>query len=401
MQPSSFASALSTNPTISGVVEEICAQLHQFSTARPDLLTVFFSPDFLEQADEISEALRSRLQPRCLMGCCGESIIGTGREIEQRPAISVLAGSLPGSTMTPMHLQFERSADGNAIVGWPEEFDSVLALDSAAATSSLILLADPFSFPTDVLLERINEDWPHVRISGGVASGCPAPGDARILLNERVHTEGAVAIHMSGQPKQSTIVSQGCRPIGQPLVITQAEQNEICQLGGRPALLQLKEIFDRLPTSDQQKVQSGLHIGRVVNEYQDDFEQGDFLIRNVMGIDPQSGRIAVGDYFRAGQTVQFQIRDEASADAEMAQLLVAKKKDNAMVPAAGLLFSCNGRGTRMFSVDHHDAGLIQQKLGEIPLAGFFAAGEIGPVGGKNYLHGFTASLLLFQNPTGS
>jgi small ligand-binding sensory domain FIST len=247
----------------------------------------------------------------------------------------------------------------------------------------------------------MNEDWPQLKISGGVASGCPAPGDARLLIDDAVHTEGAVAVHLSGTPGPATVVSQGCRPIGEPLVITQAERNEICQLGGRAALLQLKEIFDRLPTRDQQAVQSGLHIGRVVNEYLDEFQQGDFLIRNVMGIDPESGRIAVGDYFRAGQTVQFQIRDETSADAEMAQLLAAAARDGSTLPAAGLLFSCNGRGTRMFSVENHDADLIKQKLGDIPLAGFFAAGEIGPVGGKNYLHGFTASLLLFQNRANS
>jgi small ligand-binding sensory domain FIST len=181
-------------------------------------------------------------------------------------------------------------------------------------------------------------------------------------------------------------------------VVTKSEGNVIYELGGKPALLQLKTIFDALPTSEQQLVQTGLHLGRVVNEYQDEFEQGDFLVRNVMGIDPNDGSVAVGDFFRPGQTVQFHVRDQKSADSEMRILLAQARDGSETRPGGGLLFTCNGRGTRLFPEPDHDAALISEMLGKIPVAGFFAAGELGPIGGKNFMHGFTASAVLFDVP---
>ena len=229
--------------------------------------------------------------------------------------------------------------------------------------------------------------WPVVRLR---------PGECRLLLDQRVLRDGAAAVLLSGPVRATTVVSQGCRPIGQHLIVTKAEGNLVQELGGKPALLQLKAIFDGLATSEQELVQRGLHLGRVVNEYQDRFAQGDFLVRNVMGIDPATGAIAVGDFFRPGQTVQFHVRDHRSADDEMRQLLAAFRSSAQSVPRGGLLFTCNGRGTRLFPEPDHDARLIGEYLGNIPLAGFFAAGEVGPIGGKNFMHGFTASLVLFE-----
>ena len=261
----------------------------------------------------------------------------------------------------------------------------------------MLMLGDPFSFPADLMVERLNEDRPDLCVMGGMASGAAAPGESRLLLGTHVVTTGAVAVLVHGPIAVTSVVSQGCRPIGHHLIVTKAEGNVIHELGGKPALLQLKAIFDTLATSEQQMVQRGLHLGCVVNEYQDHFQQGDFLVRNVMGIDPDRGSIAVGDYLHAGQTVQFHVRDHQTADDEMRQLLAAVAKDHAQPPLAGLLFTCNGRGTRLFPEPHHDAGLVRTYLGDIPLAGFFAAGELGPIGGKNFMHGFTASLALFRS----
>jgi small ligand-binding sensory domain FIST len=255
----------------------------------------------------------------------------------------------------------------------------------------LIVLGEPFSFPADYMLERINEDRPKVPVIGGMASGAAQPGDNRLILGANTFAEGAVALHVSGPVRLATVVSQGCRPIGKPFVVTKAERNIIYELGGKPALAQLREIFDTLPTSEQRLVQRALHVGRVVSEYQERFEQGDFLVRNVVGIDANSGAIAIGDYLRPGQTVQFHIRDEEVADA---------KSKSSGSPAGALLFTCNGRGTRMFSQAHHDAGAVAHAFGSIPLAGFFAQGELGPVGQHNFIHGFTASIGLFYPEAG-
>ena len=259
----------------------------------------------------------------------------------------------------------------------------------------VLLLADPFSFPTDGLIAQLNTREAGIPIVGGNASGGQAPQDNRLIVGDQVTSDGAVAILLRGNTGIRTLVSQGCRPVGDHFVITRSDENVIYELGGKPALLQLKQIFDTLPTHEQALIQRGLHVGRVVSEYQDQFEQGDFLVRNVLGIDPDKGSIAVADFLRPGQTIQFQIRDQHTADAELNQLLAQLQNDQNFTAGGGLLFSCNGRGTRLFSEPHHDASAVDQALGSIPLAGFFAAGEIGPIGKENFMHGFTASLALF------
>jgi small ligand-binding sensory domain FIST len=355
-----------------------------------DLAMLFFSPHHAEAAEMIAAEAREQLAPAMVVGCSGESIAANGEELEGEPAMALWLARWPQTTFTPMHLRFERTAEGGALEGWPDSL-----LGDWSDGDFLIVLAEPFTFPADYLLERLNEDRPKVPVIGGMASGGVSPGENRLIFGDRSLAEGAVVVHVSGAVRLKTVVSQGCRPIGKPFVVTRAERNVIHELGGKSALLQLREIFETLPTSEQRLVQTALHIGRVVSEYKDKFEHGDFLVRNVMGIDGQSGAIAIGDYLRPGQTVQFHIRDEEASDAELKQLLAGAKKEINGEPMGALLFTCNGRGTRMFSEPHHDAEAVANAFGKIPLAGFFAQGELGPIGGKNFVHGFTASIGLF------
>lgn len=398
-----FSSAISTRSKTAEAVAEAVDAIGDHLGGAADMVVAFFSSDHAANCDRAAEELAVRLGTNNVLGCTGESIVGRGREIEASSAVSVWAGRIPGLQTWPMHLRFERTAEGGTIVGWPDSLP-----ETWPSGSFLIVLGDPFSFPADAMLERLNDDRPATPVVGGMASSASAPGENRLLLGSQAHDEGAVALLAHG-PRLTTVVSQGCRPIGRPLVITKAEQNVIHELGGRAALLQLKEIFDQLPNHEQALVQRGLHVGRVISEYQDHFEQGDFLIRNVIGIDPGRGSVAIGDFVRPGQTVQFHIRDEKTADDEFRQMLARVRMDSptahggrsAGLPSgcancAALLFTCNGRGTRLFSQPDHDAGAIQQALGDIPLAGFFAAGEMGPVGGKNFLHGFTASVAILD-----
>lgn len=388
-----FASALSVKEGSREAVREACDRVAESMPAQTpiDLAVVFLSADRAEDAPQIAAELCERLQPRHLIGCTAESVVGVGCEVEWQPALSLWVARLPGTMLRPVHLHLERSPEGGAIVGWPIDLP-----DPWPAGTSMLLLGDPFSFPADAMLARLNEDQPGTILFGGMASGASSPGESRLILNREVYQEGAVGVMMEGGLRVRTVVSQGCRPIGRHFVITKAERNVIYELGGRPALLQLKEIFDQLPASEQALVQQGLHLGRVVNEYQDQFGLGDFLVRNVIGIEAERGAIVVGDYYRPGQTVQFHIRDAETADAEMRQLLAQLRDDAGARPQAGLLFTCNGRGTRLFQQPHHDAQAIRDALGDIPLAGLFAAGEIGPIAGKNFLHGFTASMVFFE-----
>lgn len=388
-----FSAALSTLTDLSQALREVCAAKDKLG-GPPDLALVFVSADRAEQFETIANTLCDELGTECVLGCTGESLVGTGREIEGETAISLWLARLPGATIHPMHLVFERTPDGGIITGWPDEYAS-----EWPAGTALLCLGEPFSFPADWMLERLNEDRPGVPVVGGMASGGATPGENRLILGRNVYEAGAVAALLHGGVRIRTVLSQGCRPIGTHFVVTKAEQNVILELGGRPALLVLKEIFDTLPTREQQLVQSGLHVGRVVSEYQDRFEAGDFRIRNVIGIDPKVGAVAVNDYLRPGQTVQFHIRDGETADDDLKQCLAAVKKDATCAPLGGLLFTCNGRGMRLFREPHHDAGCVRDYLGDIPLAGFFAQGELGPISGQNFVHGFTASLALFEKAT--
>jgi len=385
-----FASAVSTFPETKVAVEQNCPQVLDKLDGSVDLAFVFFSLDHASNVAQLARDVAKKLGTANVLGCTGESIVGRGQEIEEGPAFSLWAASLPDVKLQTMQLQFERTADGSPISGWPEDLE-----DKWPDGSSLLMLGEPFTFPADVLLERVNEEHAGVPVVGGMASGGHSPGMNRLVLGEQSFTEGAVAVLLSGDIELRTIVSQGCRPIGSHFIVTKAERNIIFELGGKPALQQLQEIFDQLANREKAMVQEGLHIGQVVSEYQDTFEQGDFLVRNVLGIE-EDGSIVVGGYVRVGQTVQFHIRDGESADGELKQLLAATRDDHSAEPLGGLLFTCNGRGTRLFSEPHHDALAIQQTLGDLPLAGLFAQGEIGPVGGRNFVHGFTASIALLQ-----
>lgn len=386
----SCAAALSTRADTAAALREACEQARESLGGPPDLALLFFSPHHVRAADHLAAEACDLLETDNLLGCSGESIAGVCREVEEEPALSLWLARWPGARILPMHLEFERTPEGGALEGWPDE-----ATGDWPAGTFLMVLGEPFSFPADFLLERMNEDRPGVPVVGGMASGAAEPGENRLLFGRQTLVEGAVCALVSGGVRLKTVVSQGCRPIGRHFVVTKAERNIIYELGGRPALAQLREIFSSLPTREQMLVQNALHVGRVVSEYQDRFEQGDFLVRNVIGIDPQNGAVAIGDYIRPGQTIQFHVRDQEAADAELNQLLAAAKK-HLPTPAGGLLFTCNGRGTRMFGQPHHDAEAISRAFGPIPLAGFFAQGEIGPIGGQNHMHGFTASVALFE-----
>jgi small ligand-binding sensory domain FIST len=246
-------------------------------------------------------------------------------------------------------------------------------------------------------MQALDAMAPQAPLIGGMASAARERGQNVLVRNDQTFDEGLVGVSLSGPLEVQTVVSQGARPIGRPLVITKAHDNVIEQLGGKSAMEVLREIILSLSKDEQALLQHGLLIGRAISEYRESFARGDFLVRNITGADQKSGAIALADYVRVGQTVQFHVRDAASADEDLKLMLESAAKSGQ--PAGGLLFSCNGRGTRMFDSANHDISLARQTMPQAPLAGFFAAGEIGPVGGKNFIHGHTASFALLRNPS--
>jgi small ligand-binding sensory domain FIST len=257
------------------------------------------------------------------------------------------------------------------------------------------MICDPFTFPADGLLAHLNSRVPGTLVMGGLASGGLALRQSRLFLDGRVLSHGAVGAHLP-EAGARLLVSQGCRPVGDPYTVTEAEGRVIRQLGGRAPLARLQDLAAALTGRDRELLAQGLQVGMVINEYQAEQHQGDFLIRGVVGADPESGAIAVSDEVETGQTVQFHVRDADSADHDLRRTLEREAAAARGRPAGGaLLFTCNGRGSRLFSEPDHDAGLLARMLGEMPAAGFFCAGELGPVGGQNFLHAYTASIALF------
>jgi small ligand-binding sensory domain FIST len=388
-----FAAALSKRPHAGPAMEEACDQAMAQLNGSPDLAMLFFSAHHEDAASTLAQIAHKRLSPRCLLGCVGEAIIGNGEEMEGTPAISLWLGrwSKPVE-LTAFHLVLEETPDGYSLLGWP---DALVTADVKKAAA--IVLGDPSTFPVDGFLHQVNENHAGLRVMGGMASGFHGAGGARLLMNEQVLEKGAAGVLLQGDIGIRCIVSQGCRPIGRHMVVTRAEENIIGELGGKAPLAQLQELWQQLDANDQRLFQSGLHVGRVINEYQGEFQRGDFLVRNVLGLDRDSGALAITDLVRVGQTVQFHVRDAQTADEDLHALLQLDLSAHEQRPAGALLFSCNGRGTRLFEKPHHDAGVIRAEAGPIPLAGFFAQGELGPVGGQNFIHGFTASVAMFED----
>jgi small ligand-binding sensory domain FIST len=379
---SAFASALSQHPIATQAVGEAAGEiLERLDGEGCDLAVCFASTHHVGAFEDIGPALRNILEPRVLIGGTAVAVAGGAHEIEENPALTVFAARLDGATLTPVTLRVQETPDGAALTGWP-------SLDHPPG--SLLLFADPFTFPVDAFLQRVNRDLPGLQIIGGLASAAGSPGGNRLVLDDGVVDEGAVGVFVDGGSIEvRTLVSQGCRPIGLPYVVTRAEQNLIEELGGKPAIERLQELAGAASEEERELLRGGLHVGLVVDEHKAEFSRGDFLVRNLLGADESSGALAVGEQVSVGQTVQFHVRDAGAADEDLREMLTGVDAD------AALLFTCNGRGRHLFTVPDHDAGMVEKLLGPIPLAGAFCAGEIGPVGGRNFLHGFTASLALF------
>jgi small ligand-binding sensory domain FIST len=388
-----FAAAVSTAYDARQAIDEVCAQaMSALGNIQPELAVVCYSPHHVDSAGPIARLLHGKLQPGCLVGCVGESIVGNAREIEQDPALSLWLGNWAGrASLEAFRLQMSQTPDGFTLLGWPDGI-----IDAVPAKSLMLTLGDPYTFPmTEIFLPRLNEDSPGLAAIGGMASNPMGPSVNNLIFNDEAVGEGAVGVLLQGDFSWRSVVSQGCRPIGRPLVVTKGQENIVVELSGKTPLDYLRSLHEELSDSDRQLFERGLLIGVAISEYRETFGRGDFIVRNLLGLDRDSGAMAINDRIRIGQTVQFQVRDAASADEDL-QLLLHSSRESGLRPAGGLLFTCNGRGRRLFSQPNHDANCIQQEFGPLPLAGFFAAGELGPVAGKNFIHGFTASIALFE-----
>lgn len=363
----------------------------QLPASRVNLGLVFMSPKFFPHATELLELFRVHAQIPLLAGCSSTALIAGGDEVEENAGLVLSLFSLPGAELKTNYFTQQEVEEATSPGFWRSKTGI-----SPNQTNGWLAFADPFHLDTDSWLKQWNEAYPGLPIIGGLASGEMADQLTQVYLNGEVFEEGGIGISFGGEVELSSVISQGCTPIGETWTITKAEQNLIHEIGNRPAYEVLLETVTNLPAAEQKKIRGNLFIGLVINEYLEEFHRGDFLIRNVLGADPQSGVIAVGALPRPGQTMQFQRRDATTASEDLtAMLRTAQKKLGSKTVLGGCLCSCNGRGHRLFGAPSHDAGTVQKYFGPLGLAGFFCNGEIGPVGDRNFLHGYTASLALF------
>ncbi len=394
--PPRFASALSVDPDAQRAESQVLTRVREeLGGAGADLCAVFVSHHYGGAIEELGQRLKRETGAKVVVGCTGESIIGGDREVEDEPALSIWCASLPGTQLRPFEVNAQLAGENEL------EFTSLPEIRERAQ-ASILILGDPYSFPMDEYLKRLNDAFPGVPAVGGMASGGMGPGQNLLITDRGLYAGGAVGVVLEGGVEVRSVVSQGCRPIGQPWVVTACDEHFVQKLGGKPALEVLMETVRGLVDADRHLFQRQPFVGIAIDVNKSKFERGDFLVRNIRGVSQENKAFAITDVLRRGQTVQFLVRDAESATEDLTQLMASQgggaiAGETSAHSAGALLFSCNGRGTRMFPAANHDIGCVRGGLNKsIPVAGFFAMGEVGPVGGRNFLHGYTASVAVFR-----
>lgn len=392
-----WASAISRDTSFEVALSGCAGSVReQLGPGPVSLALVFVTPHFAQFYDRTYAVLSERLEPASLIGCSGGGVIGGREEIEAEPAVSLLAARLPDVRIHPFHVKPPLPD----LDGPPDAWEHMVGM-RASDEPQFILLADPFSARTDALLAGLDYAFPRAAKIGGLASGATSPGLNALFLDGEVHTDGAVGAALSGNVVVDTVVAQGCRPVGDLMRVTRCEGNILYELDGEPALNVLQSLFETLDPQDKQLARTALFIGVLMDEFAEKPQGGGFLIRNLIGIDPGSGAVAVGENLQEGMRVRFHLRDAATSAGDLHAMLTAYRQTVASGenPSGAILFSCLGRGVNLYHEPNFDTGVFHQHLGDIPVGGFFCNGEIGPVGGTTFLHGYTSSFGLFRPRT--
>jgi small ligand-binding sensory domain FIST len=373
-----WASALSTQADTAAALAEVTGAVSRdLSGARADLLLAFVSVHHATRYPAVISSLRESFPGARLAGCSAAGVIGAGHEVEARPALSLTAASLPGVQLSIAH------------------GDDALDFGPIDDEPHFVVLADPFTCDAEGLVGSLDEAFPTAAKVGGLASGGRFPGEHALFCDENVYRGGAVVVAFGGDVAVDTIVAQGCRPIGRPMVVTRASENIVQELDKRKPSEVLQELYDTLDERDQKLFRHSLFVGIEMRSQQIEVRAGEFLVRNLMGMDKTNGALAIGAAVQPWQVMQFLLRDARTAEEDLTRLL-DRYRARGSRPDGALLFSCVGRGEHLFGRADHDTSLFREHLGAIPLGGFFCSGEIGPVGGTTFLHGYTSAFGMFR-----
>lgn len=389
-----WASAVDTDASLPLAAQRAAAKIFAgLGKQEPDLLIVFVSSQHAAQFEELSGLLRREFDGSFLFGCCATGVIGGGREVEDRPALSLTGATLPGVRMKGVHLD---AAQVPPVYAEPRVWEDTLHL-TANQQPSFLILADPFSFEAEALVRGLDRVYPSAAKVGGLASGARQVGGTVLYLGNEVYRSGAIALALTGNVQIDAIVAQGCRPIGDPLFVTVSHENLIRELDGHPPRDVLASLFEQLPAADRELFSQSLFLGMAMRADANQFMPGDFLIRNILGMDPQSGALWVNAHIPANSVVQFHLRDAAASAFDLERALRNYRLTTLSAAAGGaLLFSCAGRGIGLYGQSDHDTNAFRRLVADVPVGGFFCDGEIGPVQNSTYLHGYTSSFAVFS-----
>ena len=387
-----FFSAISDSPDPAKAVEHVLSRLSSRVGQPFDLVMMFVTTDHVDHFQSMAKQLQKALRPNVILGCAGTSVLGMQTQIQDGPGLSVIAATLPGVQIKPVRFH---PGEWGQVLNDTEFLTQQIISDPLDDPKCMVLLADPFSTPMVSFLPALKLVAPDMPVIGGMASSGDAPGTNRFILNDQYWFDGAIGITLTGNIAVNCTLSQGARPIGKPMVVTRTDKHVIHELGGKPAIKALNEIIDTLGPLERNLVKSnGVLVGRVINEYQSRFGRGDFLVRKVVGYDDEAGVIAINDSrLRVGQTVQFHVQDRDTAVEDFTTLLDLQRIKGDLCGA--FIFPSHTRTKSFFGVKPTDAQLVYDALGDLPMAGFFATGEIGPVGNDNYMHSHTVSMVTF------
>ena len=390
-----WASSLSRRPDPSGALAEASAALATgLSGSAADLLLLFASAHHAQDFTLLAEEVAKRHPGAVVVGCTGSGVIGAGREAEEGPALSLTGASLPGVTATAFHVEMSSMPDPETgVAAWHERVGV-----GPRARPKFLLLADPFTLDPEALVHGLDRAYPRAPKFGGLVSGGGAPGENRLLVGPEVHRTGAVGVALTGALEVDTVIAQGCRPIGDPMLVTRCKGGVLQELDRGKPLEVLAAIYDGLSPADRELMRHSLFLGIDMREERVEYDPAELLVRHIVGADPDSGAIAVAAPLRPVQAVQFVLRDAAAAEEDLRRLLRSRRDAGAPPPEGALLFSCTGRGAGLFGRPDHDSALFAELAGPAALGGFFCNGEIGPVGGSTYLHGYTSAFALFRSP---
>lgn len=394
-----WATVVSHDTDLDEAIAGCAAELKEALGEEPvSLALVFVTPHYAARYREIPSLVLSHLGVDALLGCSAGGVIGGGVEIEGAPAVTLTAAHMEGVEVRGFHLGGPGALPD--LDGPPEGWEELIGT-RAAEEPQFVLLADPFTSDPMTLLSGLDYAFPESVKIGGLASGATSAGDGALFLGEDYYAGGVAGLALTGNVAVDTVVAQGCKPVGEVLWVTSCHNNVLHELDGRPAFKALEEVYASLDERDRKLAESALFVGVLMDEFEEDPAPGDFLIRNLMGVDPQQGSLAVGERLHEGMRVQFHLRDAAASAEDLHAVLtgyeraVGSRRASNEVSGA-LLFSCLGRGKGLYGEPGFDTGIFHEHLGPVPVGGFFCNGEFGPVGGTSFLHGYTSSFGLFR-----